>query len=182
MGVPQSLRNGISSRPHCNQVDVIVHKTVGPNRHVELSGVTTEQFEINVTIFVRSKDDLSMVSTVSDVKRPALEHDPCDSRHLGRLPVEATGFSTTVDDHDRGRAARQLPRCAAAIGANASPKLRDGKRPPKKKERRPGEDDAREGGGGRRLGGQRDAITIGVSLFCGPGGSHSPPAAAKRNL
>ncbi len=83
MGVSQSFRDRTALFSDSDQVDMVAHQAVSPNQHAELLGETVERAQIGSAIFVGAKHTLAVIATVCDVKRPVLQHDPCESRHLG---------------------------------------------------------------------------------------------------
>ena len=71
---------------------MVPHQAVRPDRHSEPLGESIEQAEVGSSIVVGAKDGLAVVAAMRDVKRPAFQHDPCESGHRrGRL-WEATGI------------------------------------------------------------------------------------------
>jgi hypothetical protein len=85
MGVSQGLRDRAALFSDSDQVDVVAHQTVSPDQHAELLGETVEQADVGSAIVVGAKQAFAVIAAVCEVKRPGFQHDPCESRHLGRV-------------------------------------------------------------------------------------------------
>ena len=85
MGVSHGLRDRAALSPDRDHVDVVLHEAVGPDPHAELLGETVEPGEIGSTVVVGAKHAPAVIAAVCDVKGPIFQHDPCESRHSGRV-------------------------------------------------------------------------------------------------
>ena len=90
MGVSQGFRDRTALFTDSNQVDVVAHQAVGPDEHVETLREAVEQTEVGSAIVVGSKHAFSVIAAVCEVKRTGFQHDPRESRHLGRPAARET--------------------------------------------------------------------------------------------
>jgi len=85
MRVTHGLGDRTALSADSDQVNMVAHQAVGPDRHAELLGEAIEHVEVGAAIFIRAENALAMIAAVCQMKGPPFEHDPRKSCHLGSV-------------------------------------------------------------------------------------------------
>lgn len=70
---------------HGEQMEVVVHQTIGPNLQVILLCIVRQKFEIGLPVFIVEEDRSAIIAALRNVMRIAGGYDARDSWHGGRI-------------------------------------------------------------------------------------------------
>jgi hypothetical protein len=66
---------------HGKQMDMVIHKAIGPDLKVVFFSIYSQQFQVCQAIFVIKKDYSAIITTLRDVMWMLGSYDTCDSWH-----------------------------------------------------------------------------------------------------
>ena len=85
MGFAHGATEVAGSRRRENEMHMVGHQAVGPNRYLRLRGLLGQQIQIDFLVAVLKEDRLAPVAALRDMMRKSRNHDPRETCHEARI-------------------------------------------------------------------------------------------------